>query len=164
MNDFLVQFLANLLATLLGGAILYFLLEKQVRTSLESNSKKLLLKGFIGDLSFNLVTANKILDRSEEYTETDKFTLSRYRIEGLLKFYYQKPYLEEKGLEYEHILSLIKKFEDNNRLADLVYSMSDPQAIKDNKREFINNTKLLLNEVTECLKKTSSLCIDEKIN
>lgn len=163
LMDCATQFFPNLLATIVAGLLLYVFVEKRVRNNLKKNELRRLLKNLAGDLSYNFVSAEKVLEKKEEYLLQERFTLSRYRIEGLLIFYYQKPISEEKKFPYIKLLSLIKKFEENNRLAKSVFTLSTAEAQQANKSDYLKNAEKLKIEIVNFLNEIEKFYKEEEI-
>lgn len=162
-KSFIIQLLANLLGAIVAGFTLYFFLQKRIEDKIKYNEKKRLLKNLVGDLSYNWVSAKKVLDNSEEYLSQERFTLSNYRTDGLIAFYYQKPYKENELFPYIYLLSLIKKFEDNNRLASLVFSNINATSQIDNKKQYFANAQKLQIEISKFLNEINKFYKDENI-
>ncbi len=131
--------------------LLYFLLERKINRNLQRIERIRMLKNLGADLAYNYVCANKVLENKREYLESDRFTLNQFRIEGLLKFYYQKPIREEEKFSYVKLLSLIQDFERNNFIVNLVFTPSSEKTRVDNKRQYLENAEKLLKKISEFL-------------
>ncbi len=162
-TSFAEQLAANLAATILAGVFLYIILEKNVSDKLRRDNANKMLKNLAGDLSYNYVSADKVLQKQEEYLSGNRFTLNRFRTDYLVNFSYQKPFEEKDKFPYVRLMALIKKFEENNILASLVYNNNDHQAVLTNKKEYFSNIAKLKKDIVDFLNDINPFFLREKI-
>ena len=162
MNDFLIQFFANFFATLIAGVLLYFCLDKEIQDNFKKNILKKLLRNLAGDLIYNYVSIEKLLEKQTEYSG-DRFTLNLFRADGLTEFYYQQPYSESKKFPYTKLLSLIKKFNENNLLLNLIFQVKTEKAQKDNKTQYLKNANKLKTDITNFLVEIEKFYKEEEL-
>ena len=162
MKDFLIQFSANFFSTLGAGILLYILLDKRIQDNFKNTTLKKLLRNLAGDLIYNYVSIKKLLEKSTEYSG-DRFTLNQFRTDGLIKFYYQQPYSENKKFPYVKLLALSKKFNENNFLLNLIFQVKTEKAQKENKIQYLENASKLKIEITSFLNEIDRFYKEQKL-
>src|SRR3989344_2389460 len=149
--NFVIQAIANLAGTILGGAILFFLFEKRVADLQEKSNTKKLLNNLLSEVMYDYIVAERILSNAETSLTTSKFPVAKFRTQGLLDFISGYPIPDDENRFYLTLKGLIGNMEAVNYLIDQVFRSQDARAVIENKKEIINKATGILAQINQVL-------------
>ncbi len=114
------QLVSNVLGGLLVALLVWFFLEKRIRSILDYKAKLNLFISLRGDLSFDLWLAEELIKNTDKYSKGNKITYANYKTKALEDFLYQRPLVIDNGF-YEKLQVLTHRLlEVDNRFLDQI--------------------------------------------
>lgn len=154
-GDFLTQFLANLLATIIGGVVIYFLLEYRLRKIESERVVSSLIKNLYLEVIKDFVIAERIGNSAPTALSKDVFPIAKFKTDAISNFIASRPFPGEEEF-YSKLSGVATNMESTNSLIDLVF-MGPKSSIHANKASAISSASSIKGALDEVLRKIVSL-------
>lgn len=154
-SDFWTQFVSNLLATVFGTLIIYFLVEQRLKDFETRKTTKGLIVNLYQEVIKDYVVAERIAALSPIMLTSSQFPVAKFDTTASSSFIALRPVTGEEKF-YLKLRAVVTNMESTNRLIDMIFTGRSPTILANKKAAHSSATKIKT-DLDNILSKIASL-------